>query len=169
MKLLKRRPASEHKIFIDMTPMIDCTFQLIIFFMLTLKIRADEGDFNINMPIAGPPAVADTIPELPKIKVRLESNPDGSLRSIGLGQRSLGNDERAFAQLNQEIRTLIGKPGSAFAKDVEVEIDADFELHYQHVVTSISACTGRVDPATKQVIRYVEKINFAPARAPRAP
>ncbi len=34
-----------------MTPMIDVVFQLLIFFMLTLKIIAPEGDFNINMPL----------------------------------------------------------------------------------------------------------------------
>ncbi|MFN0054636.1 MAG: ExbD/TolR family protein [Planctomycetales bacterium] len=164
MKLTKGS-AGPAKIAIDMTPMIDCVFQLIIFFMLTLKIRADEGDFNINMPI-GMSAERDSV--MPDIKVRLESNSDGSLRSIALGRRVLGNDDRAFAQLNHEIRGIIGKPGSAFTREVEVEIDADFELHYQFVVNAISACTGAVDPKSKQVIRYVEKVKFAPPRSPRS-
>jgi biopolymer transport protein ExbD len=41
---LKKASGGPAKIPIDMTPMIDCVFQLIIFFMLTLKIRANEGD-----------------------------------------------------------------------------------------------------------------------------
>jgi biopolymer transport protein ExbD len=166
MKLKHSSSGGHAKIAIDMTPMIDCVFQLIIFFMLTLKIRADEGDFNINMPI-GQSAEKEASP-IPDIKVRLESNADGSLRSVALGRRVLGNDERAFAQLNHEIRSIIGKPGSAFNKEVEVEIDPDFELHYQHVVSAISACTGAVDPKSKQVVRFVEKIKFAPPRSPRA-
>ncbi len=35
----------------QMAPMIDVVFQLLIFFMLTLKITSPEGDFNINMPL----------------------------------------------------------------------------------------------------------------------
>ena len=38
---------------LDMTPMIDVVFQLMIFFMLTLKIVTEEGNFDINMPLAG--------------------------------------------------------------------------------------------------------------------
>jgi biopolymer transport protein ExbD len=163
---LVKKTTGVAKIPIDMTPMIDCVFQLIIFFMLTLKIRADEGDFNINMPLgqaAGAPSqvIAD-------IKVRLEANPDGSLRAVAFGRRVLGNDERAFDLLNHEIRNIIGKPGSAFTKEVEVEIDADYELHYQYVMTAISKCTGTVDPKSKQVVRYIEKVKFAPPRSPRS-
>jgi biopolymer transport protein ExbD len=162
---LKKGSAGPHKVAIDMTPMIDCVFQLIIFFMLTLKIRADEGDFNINMPIGMSQGEPSPIPD---IKVRLEANPNGSLRSVALGRRILGNDDRAFAQLNHEIRSIIGKPGSAFTKEVEVELDPDYELHYQFVVSAISACTGTVDPKSKQVVRFVEKIKFAPPRTPRS-
>jgi len=160
LKHASRGPA---KIAIDMTPMIDCVFQLIIFFMLTLKIRADEGDFNIHMPLGVAQGVAA---ELPPIRVRLEANADGSLRSIAMGQEAYGNDERAFDLLNARILNLVGRPGTAFSKDVEVEIDADYELHYQYVVTAISKCTGKIDERTREPRRYVEKIKFAPPRAP---
>jgi len=39
------------KVDIPMAPMIDIVFQLLIFFMLNLKIVAPEGNFNVNMPI----------------------------------------------------------------------------------------------------------------------
>jgi biopolymer transport protein ExbD len=162
---LKKASSGPEKIPIDMTPMIDCVFQLIIFFMLTLKIRANEGDFNINMPLG---AGVGQSAELPPIKVRLEANPDGTLRSVGLGRQSLGNDARAFGLLNQEVLGLVGRPGAAFSKDIEVEIDADYELHYQHVVSAMTACTGRLDPKTKEPIRFVEKIKFAPPRPKQA-
>lgn len=38
----------------QMAPMIDVVFQLLIFFMLTLKIIEPEGDFPINMPQGRP-------------------------------------------------------------------------------------------------------------------
>ena len=40
------------KVPIDMTPMIDIVFQLLTFFVMTLKIATSEGDFNIKMPRA---------------------------------------------------------------------------------------------------------------------
>lgn len=152
------------KIPIDMTPMIDCVFQLIIFFMLTLKIKADEGDFQINMPLGQSAATSDM--PLPDIKVRLFANPDGTLSKLQLGQRNLGNDERAYRLLNQEILNIIGRPGAPLAKDVEVEIDPDYGLDYQEVVRAITACTGRSDPKSGEVLRYVEKIKFARPRKP---
>ncbi|HBH52397.1 MAG TPA: biopolymer transporter ExbD [Planctomycetaceae bacterium] len=158
---LKKASGGPAKIPIDMTPMIDCVFQLIIFFMLTLKIRANEGDFNINMPLGQGVGQSS---ELPPIKVRLEARQDGTLRNISIGQRSLGDGPRAFALLNQEVLNLVGRPGAAFSKEIEVELDADYELHYQDVVSAMSACTGKVDEKTGNPVRFVEKIKFSPPR-----
>jgi biopolymer transport protein ExbD len=153
------------KVELNMTPMIDVVFQLMIFFMLTLKITSAEGDFSVNMPprkAGGPPR--DPVSE---VKVRLTANTDGTLADLRLGRRSLGAADRAFADLNSEIVGLYGPPGNPLMQDVPVEIDADYDLNYQAVVKAITACTGRIDPATRQVIRYVEKIKFAPPRPPR--
>ena len=70
-------------------------------------------------------------------------------------------------QLNSEIlRAIGGTPGGPASKDTEVEIDADYNLHYSYVISAISACTGRFDERTKQIVRYIEKIKFAPPRRP---
>lgn len=152
------------KIEAQMAPMIDVVFQLLIFFMLTLKIIEPEGDFNINMPIAAPSQQQNDEINLPDIKVRLEANEEGLLNALKLGGRSLGNGENAFILLNAEILKIIGRPGNPLTKDIEVEIDADYNLNYEYVIRAVSACTGRFDPNSKQVIRYVEKIKFAPPR-----
>ncbi len=44
------------KIELQMTPMIDIVFQLLIFFIMTFKIVEVEGDFNIKMPASAPTA-----------------------------------------------------------------------------------------------------------------
>jgi len=163
---MKRRPAttSNDKLQLDMTPMIDCTFQLIIFFMLQLKIIQPEGDFNINMPPPGAaaPQVGAIIPD---IKVTLKSNPDGSLQSLMLGQRNLGNSPKVFSQLNDEILQIIGKPGDPASQDTEVEIDIDYKLHFKHVVATVSACSGKLDKKGR-LVRYIEKIKFTPPKKP---
>ena len=163
---LRNRSSGPTKVEIPMAPMIDIVFQLLIFFMLNLKIVAPEGNFNINMPIGVPSSnTSDT--NLPDIKVGLRSDKDGLLTQVTLGSKNLGNDDTAFERLNKEILSIIGRPGNPLTKDVEVEIDADFETQYRYVVKTISKCTGRYDPQSKQVARYVEKIKFAPPHKPK--
>jgi len=70
---MARRQEGFEKINVPMAPMIDVVFQLLIFFMLTLKIVAPEGDFDINMPM-GAGAPSDELPPL-DLKVRLLANP----------------------------------------------------------------------------------------------
>ena len=101
------------------------------------------------------------------IKVGLRCDLDGKLTQLTLGERNLGNDDAAFERLNREILRIIGRPGNPLAGNLEVELDADFECQYKYVVKAISRCTGRFDPQTQQVSRYVEKIKFAPPHQPK--
>jgi CheY-like chemotaxis protein len=48
----------------------------------------------------------------------------------------------------------------------EVEIEADYHLNYEYVIRAVSACTGRFDENTQQIVRYVDKIKFAPPQRP---
>jgi biopolymer transport protein ExbD len=153
------------KIEIPMSPMIDCTFLLLIFFMVTLRIVPSEGDFSVNMPLTGPAATEEEV-KLPPIKVRLEANNDGTLRNIIFGQTELGNDATAFNRLNTEVGILAGRADQRFADDIEFELDPDYNLHHKNLVNAVSACTGYFDPQTQQIMRYVEKIRFAQPRKP---
>lgn len=167
MKLVKRS-AGITKIEMPMAPMIDITFQLLIFFMLNLNILAPEGNFDINLPIGAPTSLAPEDLNLPPIKVSLRSDRDGNLTQVTLGQKNLGNDDAAFDRLSSEILKIIVRPGNPLTKDLEVEIDADYETQYKYIIRAVSRCTGRLDPQTKQLVRYVEKIKFAPPHAPKS-
>jgi biopolymer transport protein ExbD len=156
------------KIDVNMTPMIDVVFQLLIFFMLQLKILAPEGDFNINMPIAAPSKNTADEPLLPDIKIRLVAGPDGELSSVQLNRRDLGNGDEAFERLNGEILRILGNPADPANEDMEVEIDADYNLNYRYTVQAIAAARGRLDRKTGTMVSYIEKIKFAPPRRPSA-
>ncbi len=161
----RRSRVSATKIEAQMAPMIDVVFQLLIFFMLTLKIIPIEGDFNINMPLGKQATESPDVP-IPPIKVRLTANADGTLAGVQFRQVSLGNDNLAFDRLNAEIGKLVGRRDNPYLDELEVEIDADYNLHYRHVIAAVSASTGYVSPQTGQVIRYIEKVKFAPPRRP---
>ncbi len=146
----------------QITPMIDVVFLLLIFFMLTLKIVEPEGDFQINMPIAAPKPTDQIDIQLADIRIRLIANNDGTLKQILFGQRSLGNGKEAFQKLNREVLKIIGFPGNPATAETEVEIDADFNLHYENIVSAVSACSGTLRDG--QLVRYIEKIKFARKR-----
>lgn len=151
----------QEKVELMMTPMIDIVFQLLVFFIMTFKIVAPEGDFNIKMPVAAP---SEGMPDdtLPPIKVRLAATADGKLANIMLGQRPLGS----FNDLRAQVREIVGDdrgPGS-IAENTEVELDCDFGLHFEYVIDAITAVSGYVADDGQNIVKMVEKIKFAPPR-----
>jgi biopolymer transport protein ExbD len=154
---------TEHRenVVLQMTPMIDIVFQLLVFFVFTFKIVLPEGDFNIRMPSAS--ASVTTQPsETPLLRVRLRAAPDRELASVQLGD-VVFEGQAPFAQLQQEIRALVGDAAGPSASDQEVEIDADYDLKYRYVMNAITAITGYVD-ASGQQHKLVERVRFAPVK-----
>ena len=59
------------KIELQMTPMIDIVFQLLVFFIMTFNVVAQEGDFNIRMPAIGAPQ--DQLEEIEKQTLKVQN------------------------------------------------------------------------------------------------
>ena len=157
------------KIQLQMTPMIDIVFQLLVFFIMTFKIVAIEGDFNIKMPLAAPRKGRPDENQLPPIKVRMRAGSGGRLSSLLLNDRSLPGDtiDLKFDRLHMEIHQIVGDergPGSV-AETAEVELDCDYELNYEHVIQAITAVSGYITD-NDIIVKLVEKIKFAPPRKP---
>jgi len=161
MKIRHAGTGDAEEIELQMTPMIDIVFQLLIFFILTFKIVSIEGDFNIKMPVAAPSTGAVAPPLMP-INVRLLASADGELAGIQLGERSLAS----FAELRNEVLAMIGTPGpDGFASEMEVELDCDYNLKYSYTMDAITAVSGFIDAEANRVVPLIEKIKLAPARA----
>ena len=151
----------------QMAPMIDIVFQLLIFFILTLRFTEPEGDFGVNMPIAAPAETPQDSIVTP-LKVRLTADPEsGELAGLFLNGNALGNGPEAFERLNSAMLNQTWGPDrrNPLADDLEVEIDVDYELNYEYFIKAVSNVTGRT--VNGQLQRYVEKIKFAPPREPR--
>jgi biopolymer transport protein ExbD len=148
----------------DMTPMIDMVFQLLIFFMLTFKILSQEGDFGIAMPLSGVSAGLANPMLVPPIVVRLRANPTGELAGITVNDKEFGTN---YASLHNYLQALVGSdrgPGS-IQESTEVELNCDYGLHYRYVVDALTAVTGYVGD-DGNVIKLIEKIKFAPPKSP---
>ena len=157
-----RHTGSDDKIKLQMTPMIDIIFQLLVFFIMSFKIILPEGDFNIRMP-----AAADTrtsVPsETPTLRLRLRADADGNLAGVFLGDQALGNSPGVFGQVHAQIRSLVGDAsGPGTASDQEVEIEADYNLKYVNTIRAITAISGYIENGQRH--QLIEKVRFAPPR-----
>ncbi len=173
MKLRHTTTSGDDKIEIQMTPMIDIVFQLLVFFIMTFKIVAQEGDFNIKMPLVAPAAGQPDELQVETMRVRLEADGSGKLTRLLLNDRVLTfldiNGKIQMKQLQDEIVAMIGTdrgPGS-IQENAEVELDCDFGLNYVHVIEAITAVSGYVGKDNQKndiIIKLIEKIKFAPPR-----
>ena len=148
---------------LNMTAMIDIVFQLLIFFIMTFKVVAQEGDFNIKMPLASGPAtdITEAPPEL--IKITLRSGTEGVINSIQVVDEvetlTFGPDPELYSDLTDYIEEKLageGDPESGY--DTEVEFDIDYQLKYGYTVRAIEAVSGKVSGG--QLKKLIEKIKF---------
>lgn len=163
MKFRHTSSGGDEKIELQMTPMIDIVFQLLVFFIMSFKIVAQEGDFNIRMPLASAAGVPDET-QLPPMKLYLTADATGQLQTpILLNEQAFDS----FPALTQYLAGLLGTesgPGSA-RENAEVELHFDANLRYEFVVKAIDAVSGQLDPQTGRIIELVPKIKFAPQTA----
>ncbi len=158
-----RHRDSGDKVETQMSAMIDIVFQLLIFFMLTLKIIPEEGNFNISMPVSAPSQSQEDPPPVIEYKVRMLSDANGNLVDIRVGERSLGNDlPGAFERLNNDVRSWASS-GTAYNDDLEVVIDADYNLHYRYLIKAMANSTSYVD-GTGHKVKFLDKVRLAPPR-----
>ncbi len=150
---------TEHRetIVLQMTPMIDIVFQLLVFFVFTFKIVLPEGDFNIRMPSASASTTSQPS-ETPLLKVRLIANGEGELAGVQLGDIPL--QDQPFLELQTQIRSLIGDAGGPGSTEQEVEIEADYHLKYRYAMNAITAITGYIENGEQH--KLVERVRFAP-------
>lgn len=148
----------------NMTPMIDVCFQLIIFFMLSLRLYTPEGDFSIKMPLAAPQQGLPDETQSPPIKIRLRADRDGNLAALKMGERPLAS----FQELQRQIRdlSLLDRGPGATASSAEVELDCDYNLKFEYVVSALTAISGYLADDKQTVVRLIDKIKFAPPRSP---
>jgi len=150
---------SEQTIELQMTPMIDIVFQLLVFFIMTFKIVVLEGDFNIKMPASSTqPGDPDDV-VLP-LTVELRADSQGGLADIRINGDSQG---REFKDLRDYVINYLGDdrgPGSV-QETAEVEFDCAFNLKYEETVKAITAVSGYKD-GEGNIVKLIEKIKFTP-------
>ena len=162
MKIRHAGRQTGEQIELQMTPMIDIVFQLLVFFIMTFKIVVPEGDFNIKMPSAAAREAPPDDAQLPPMFLRLTADADGGLVSpLYLNEQAIDS----FDALHTRVLDIIGTdrgPGSA-QDTAEIELDFDDHLRWEYVVQAITAVSGHISE-DGQTIELIEKIKFAPPK-----
>lgn len=150
--MFKRPAFASAGVSIDMTPMIDIVFQLLAFFIFTLRILSQEGDLAIQMPLSPGPG-QPSVTALP-LQVNLTAAADGSLAEIRLNRQVM----KDMAALRARVEEIIGGD-QQIAAEFEADLDCDEGLAYEHAIAAITALTGRRD-ATGRIEPLIQKVRF---------
>lgn len=166
MKFVVRQTASSPAVPIAaLAAMLACLFAMPL---IRLPLHAETLSSDALLPKRNQPPSRSAESDA-TIPVRLTADANGDLAEIVINGRAFGHDDRAFERLSAEVLSAVTRLGNPLAKDVAVEITTDAALRYEHVIRVVSQCTGRIDPHTGQLVRYVETIRFAPpTNSPRS-
>lgn len=158
---MRTSPRKLEKVELLLTPMIDVVFQLLAFFLLTLRIVPEEGDFALHLPPAGS-AQAVAAAELPTLRVRLLADSRGELASVQLnGERLAG--AAPLAELHRRaVAYWADVPPSPRARPPAVDLVCDPGLKYEHALRAIAALSGERRGA--RIAPLFERIHFSPPR-----
>jgi biopolymer transport protein ExbD len=158
--MAKRKSELADKIAIDMTPMIDVVFQLMSFFMCTLKVVAPEGDFDIRMPLGAAAAAAPDDQQVPPVRVKLTADGSGGLASIAMNGTVVGD----FDELRRKVVGLVGTDTgpNSLAEKTEVELDCDYGLKYAETVKAVTAVSGMKQNG--EIVELIRKLKFTPPK-----
>lgn len=113
---------------VNLTPMIDVVFLLVIFFMVATKFTERERSIDLQLPTAAE-AGESTPPPEPSIVAVFE---DGHVELDGV--------EVTLRELTDQLRQATSE-----SDDVQVVIHGDGRSDFQHVAAALAACReGRV-------------------------
>ncbi len=131
-KVLRKHPAPT--LSLNIAPMIDITFLLLIFFLVTSTFKRAEGFLAAKLPHdAGRPAVA--LPISPII-IYVEQYGEG-ISEYRLRIANFVNAPASFEELTLFLEDVQRNPG--FSDDTLVIIAADAEVAWDHVVNCWNA------------------------------
>ena len=117
----------------DLTPMIDVVFLLLVFFMVTTQLIKQEADLGIQLPAAAAPKAT---PELPSKHI-IDIMPDGSiLINGGATGDDGGGDLPGLTHMLASLKASADRLG----KKTVVTIQADAYSPHYRAIDVLNAC-----------------------------
>lgn len=154
------RPDRDLGSHIDLVPLIDCVFLLLLFFMLCGRLAREDRPEQISVPPARTAVKATADRPRVVINVRdgrvpaLRFGPDGAWLPLRDGEGWVAVRQRLDAVWDRAVKLPLGGVDTA---DAVIEIRADGDVPYAVVQRLQAVCAGTVDPATLLPRRAAER------------
>ncbi len=142
----KRREESPLEIAVPITPMLDMSFQLLSFFILTYHPMPTEGQLAINLPkvdaTESPPPLEPLPPEPQKDEytITVYAGSSGDVALLGLKGPTVNSENiKTFSDLLGQLQA-IPKPAGRGAEGVSITIEASNDLSYARLIEIMDLC-----------------------------
>jgi biopolymer transport protein ExbD len=140
----KEEPAVD--ITLPITPMLDMSFQLLSFFILTFRPIPTEGQLAINLPRldATKTPMDQPLPEIDdkkdEYKLTVYASGAGDVRDMSLvGPTVTKESIKSFQELGEQLKG-IAKPAGRGAQGVSITIEASPDLIYSRLIDIMDLC-----------------------------
>ena len=154
MSRSRRQPPDYVEPDLPITPMLDMSFQLLSFFIMTFRPAPIEGQIAMTLPKEeGGPSIAFPSPsdDTPvKFIARVEANSDGTIRKLSLKEAGTANDPTVFGAsvpaFRDELRKLFDQNKSKPSK-LTLEIEPKLAQAYVVQLLDVGIQAGFTDIA----------------------
>lgn len=134
---------SDTEMNLNLNPLIDVTFLLLIFFMVSINFRSVEGNLKTYLPknqgMATKPSEKAPIQDV-RVKLRSHSGQETTHISIV----SLGEQETSWEDFGDMLVEVYGNVNQQAEDSPSIKIDAGIHVPTGDVVRVIDICTRRV-------------------------
>jgi len=141
----KKKNRMQGDVELNLAAMLDMSFQLLAFFILTFKPAPVEGQVDLRLPPAaaitasagkeaGSKDSPDPLKGLNSMPILVYSKTDGSLDQVMLFGTAYKDIKKIETRINQELT----KPGSPID---QVVIQVGSRLHYDQLMRIVDICT----------------------------
>ena len=133
-------------IMVPITPMLDMSFQLLSFFILTFHPMPTEGQLSINLPkldaTEQPPPVEPLPPDDKKDEytIAVNSSADGGVSNISLKGPSGSQDIKNLAELLDQLKAIAPPAGKKREEGVSITIESADDLRYARLIDLMDLC-----------------------------
>jgi biopolymer transport protein ExbD len=139
----KKKPSPPIEINLPITPMLDMSFQLLSFFILTFKPMAQEGQLSMMLPKPDnadkPSESIETLPDEKKAEYKIITySANGKLAYMSISSESrTAEGQLSLESLNEELK-VIPNPSK-----VNITIECDQDLLYSNLISIMNVCKLR--------------------------
>jgi biopolymer transport protein ExbD len=134
VNLSKQRGSGDTKLELQIAPLIDVVFLLLIYFMVTASLIKKEGDISFILPATANP---DTQIDLP-VEVLIEINEDGTVVLEGM---HFDVEDRLLNDLAGQVRGL-KQVAASQQSPFFVNLLPDQKAHHSRIIDVMDACAA---------------------------